>query len=316
MTSIPISEKYMRTCASVIGLPFTLYQSVLTKLESRQLTPPGDFVQIGERSLHTVVTGKGDYTIILEAGMGGCSLDWSLVQPELSKHATVLSYDRSGFGWSRGTLQRPTCRQYVEDLRAILSAKKLKPPYILVGHSYGGMMMRLFASMYPEEVSGLLLVDSSHEGRYLDADLKECRTQERLQHFKQHRLGYLLSPLAVPRLVKQHIGSKRLPSPMNQQTVALGYRSAAFQSAYLELRFATESAIQMVNAPPLRPSMPVIVLTAGKQSEEWKESQKALFELTNCTIPLTVQESYHSIQIHQPEAVIDSALSLRELSHG
>lgn len=265
MTTTSLTDKYIDSCTAVTGFPPIPNQNILSDYDSHSIAPPGELVQVGDRYLHTLITGSGDQTIILEAGMGGCSQDWSWVQPELSKHAVVLSYDRAGFGWSKGEMKQRSCRDDVEELRAILCAKKLKPPYVLVGTSFGGMTIRLFASMYPDEVTGLLLVDSMHEG-------------------------------------------------MNIKAVSPGYRRTAF-GAEPELCYARESALQLYNAAPLRPSMPVIVLIAGKQTEEWKDSQQALYELTNCTIPLTVQDSEHDIQIHQPEAVIDAALSLAILGH-
>lgn len=265
MTSTPLTDKYINldTCAVVTEFPYILNPFMLSDDENRFVTPPGELVPVGDRQLHTLITGSGDQTIILEAGNGGCSQDWSRIQPELSRHAVVLSYDRAGFGWSRGEEKQQTCREDVEDLRTLLAVKQLKPPYVLVGTSFGGMTIRLFASMYPDEVSGLLLVDSIHEG-------------------------------------------------MNIEAIAPGYRRSTFSVAdpEIELGCARESVRQLYSAAPLRPSMPVIVLTAGKQTEEWKDSQQALFELTNCTIPLTVQDSEQDIHIHQPEAVVDAALSL------
>ncbi|WP_369699121.1 alpha/beta fold hydrolase [Paenibacillus silviterrae] len=130
-------------------------------------------------------------TIILESGMGGSALGWALVQPELSKYTRVLSYDRAGFGWSTETIEKPTCKAYVQDLRDLLTRVKLDPPYILVGHSYGGMIMRLFASEYPEEVVGIVLVDSTHEKRYVGSSLNQRRNEELLRQQNRLRLGYL-----------------------------------------------------------------------------------------------------------------------------
>ncbi|MFD2876045.1 alpha/beta fold hydrolase [Paenibacillus rhizoplanae] len=88
-------------------------------------------ISVGSHHLHAIVTGSSTSnlpTILLEAGMGGCALDWSLVQPALAKHTKVLSYDRAGFGWSTTPISEPTCEGYVRDLRELLTQLELEPP--------------------------------------------------------------------------------------------------------------------------------------------------------------------------------------------
>ncbi len=272
-------------------------------------------VKIGDRHLHVCLTGEvlsgtGTPTIILESGMGGCALDWALVQPELSKYAAVLSYDRAGFGWSQETLPISTCWHYVYDLRELLQTLGLRPPYLLVGHSYGGMMMRLFASYYPNEVQGLVLVDSTHEGRYLDGSTSKARKKEQAGYRKLMRLGYLLSPIGIPRMLRRSIGSKRLPPNVQHIVTALGYRSHAYTAAYAEQLGTEQSARQLKFSQPLPPELPVVVLTAGKQNESWKKGQAFLLQLTRQTTQIIVEDSWHSIQIHKPQAVIDAVRGL------
>lgn len=272
----------------------------------------GRLINIGSHSLHAIVAGqdKKGPTVILESGMGGCALDWSLVQPELSKHTKVISYDRAGFGWSTQTIDEPTCENYVHDLRKLLNRLELKPPYLLVGHSYGGMIMRLFASEFPDEVMGIILVDSTHEKRYFESNSSEKRRIERLKNQKRLRLGYLLSPIGVPRLIKQHIGSKRLPLDIQKKVASLGYRNNAYKAAYLEFLCTIKSAEQLHQSQPLRSDIPIVVLTAGKQSEAWKHGQKELLILSKKTQHIIVEDSWHSIQIHNPQVVINSVISL------
>ncbi|NMO96606.1 alpha/beta fold hydrolase [Paenibacillus lemnae] len=313
MTHISFIDKSLRLAVSIAGLPLTFSQTAVSGYQWKQHKPSGKLVSIGDTQLHAVVSGEPKPhtpTVILESGMGGCSLDWSLVQPELSKHTQVLSYDRAGFGWSTTPMEKPTCRQYVEDLRLLLSELRLKPPYILVGHSYGGMMMKLFASLYPEEVTGLMLVDAVHEDRYDAEKMDHRRIKERRSVLKLSRLGYILSPIGLPRLIKRHIGANRLPSHIQKTVTSLGRRNNAFQAAYSEILCTEESAEQLKKASPLHPDLPVIVLTAGKQSDEWKQDQKKLLDLTQRTRQIIVEESWHSIQIYQPQSVIEAVRSL------
>lgn len=313
MSQISFIEKSIRQAISFVGFPLTAYQIFVSHYQMNKYKPVGKLVRIGKRHLHAVVSGehKTDApTVILESGMGGCSLDWSLVQPELSKQTTVISYDRAGFGWSTRTMEQATCNHYVDDLRLLLHEMNLKPPYILVGHSYGGMMMRLFASKYPEEVKGLILVDSVHEGRYLTHDMDKNRKREREKILKMSRLGYLLSPIGLPRMVKRHIGANRLPTDIQRMVISLGRRNNSFKAAYTELLGTEKSAIQLKNARSLKPELPVIVLSAGKQSQDWKKGQEELLHLTERTKQVLVEESWHSIQIYQPNTVIEAVESL------
>ncbi|WP_245697643.1 hypothetical protein [Paenibacillus oryzae] len=172
------------------------------------------------------------------------------------------------------------------------------------------MIMRLFASKYPADVMGIILVDSTHEKRFSGPDFSKFRRMEQKKHRNLLRLGYLLSPIAVPRLIKRHIGAKRLPFNIQQIVNALGYRNNAYKAAYLEFLSILESAEQLHKSQPLKSEMPIIVLSAGRQSKEWIETQKELLKLTMNTKHFVVGESWHSIHIHHPQAVIDSVICL------
>lgn len=313
MSKINFTESLLRVIISLIGLPFTWIQAALSRNLLYKYKAPGEKISVGSHHLHAIVTGSSTSnlpTILLEAGMGGCALDWSLVQPALAKHTKVLSYDRAGFGWSTTPISEPTCEGYVRDLRELLTQLELEPPYILVGHSYGGMIMRLFASKYPEEVSGIILVDSTHEQRFIESTFNQIRYEERLRHLRRLRMGYLLSPIGLPRLLKQPIGAKRLPPPVQRTVNTLGYRNNAYKAAYLESLCTIESALQLIESEPLVSELPIIVLSAGRQNEDWQQSQKNLLQLTAKTRQIIVTDSWHSIQLYQPQAVIDSVLNL------
>ncbi|UNK16960.1 alpha/beta hydrolase [Paenibacillus sp. N3/727] len=307
-------DHFLRTALSIVGFPLSVTQFILSKKDRTKFKPTGQIVHIGSNKLHVNVSGQGSPTVILEAGMGAFSLDWCLVQPEISKFATVISYDRAGFGWSSATHKKSTCKDYVDDLRQALSALNLKPPYVLVGHSYGGLIMRLFAAEYPEEVAGLVLVDSTHENRFLHEFMDLKRKEQWNKAKKLYRLGYLLSPLGIPRFMKSSfVGSKRLPSAEQRMVKALGYQTKAYRAMYLELINSMESGRQLQSVKKLAAQLPVIVLTAGKQDEDWKKQQTELLSLTDSTKQIIVEDSWHSIQIHNPDIVIKS---IREMVDG
>lgn len=105
----------------------------------------------------------GGPTIVLEAGAGNDSSVWNRVQPEVAKFARVCTYDRAGLGGSDPVPKPRTVVALTEDLGALLANAKVTGPYILVGHSLGGILVRLYASYYPAAVVGMVLVDSAHE---------------------------------------------------------------------------------------------------------------------------------------------------------
>src|SRR5215475_1711794 len=124
--------------------------------------PPGRLVDIGGWRLHLNCTGESrasQPTVILEAGLGDFSVEWSLVQPGVAKFARVCSYDRAGDGWSDWGPHPRTLHQVVYELHTLLEKAGVKPPFVLVGHSYGGWVVRLYASTYPTEVTGIVLVE-------------------------------------------------------------------------------------------------------------------------------------------------------------
>ncbi|TYP78106.1 alpha/beta fold hydrolase [Paenibacillus methanolicus] len=310
MNGIEAKDRALRGALAIAGLPLSAVQAALSRYDATRYGPVGELVPCGDGQLHAIVTGSGGPTVILESGMGGCSLDWTLVQPALSKYATVLAYDRAGFGWSSSASGVPTCAGSVEELRELLRGLHLAPPYLLVGHSYGGMIMQLFAAAYPQDVMGLVLVDAAHAGRFaLHAD-SDARRAERAKHRSRLRLGYLLAPLGIPRYMKQWIGTKRLPGDAGRAVRSLGYRSSAYKTAYAELIGTADSAAQLERAPRLPPHLPVIVLTAGRQTAEWLASQRALLRLTERTKQIVVPDSWHAIHIHQPRAVIEAVAGL------
>src|SRR5579859_6658823 len=115
--------------------------------------PPGRMLDVGGRRLHVYETGQGSPTVLLEAGIAATSLSWRPVQDAIARFARVASYDRAGLGWSDAA-STLTLNQQVDDLHALLA--ELPPPYILVGHSFGGLIIRAYASRYPSETAGLV----------------------------------------------------------------------------------------------------------------------------------------------------------------
>jgi pimeloyl-ACP methyl ester carboxylesterase len=137
----------------------SIYQAIGEAADARDYPPPGMLVDVGGHQMHIHCTGHGSPTVILDHVADTNSAQWALVQTQLSKETQVCSYDRAGFGWSDpGPAPRDTL-QNARELHRLLTNAELPGPYLLVGHSYGGNVSRVYAMQYPDEVAGMVLVD-------------------------------------------------------------------------------------------------------------------------------------------------------------
>ena len=145
---------------AVIG---AVYQAIATEIDQRTYPPPGELVNVGNHSLHINCVGEGSPTVILEAANGGMSAHWAQVQQQVAQTTRVCAYDRAGLGWSEPGPEPRDARQISSELHTLLkSAADAAGPYVLVGHSYGGLYARMYAARYSDETAGVVLVDSSH----------------------------------------------------------------------------------------------------------------------------------------------------------
>jgi len=157
--------------AIIIILPLfgALYQAIATELDKRNHPPPGQMVDVGGYRLHLYCVGKnveGSPTVILEHGLGATSAAWARVQPEIAQTTRVCAYDRAGMGWSDPGPAPRDAEHIVTELHSLLQNAGIPGPYVLVGWSFGGLYVRMYAGKYPTEVSGIVLLDSSHHDQW------------------------------------------------------------------------------------------------------------------------------------------------------
>jgi len=145
---------------ALLVLAGTVYQHLGSLRDRRIHTLDGRWVSIGSGCrLYAFEEGKGEATVLFESGIGATHLNWRGIQDSIATLAHTVSYDRAGLGWSGPSQSPRTPGNIAAELHQMLEAAGLKPPYVLVGHSFGGVVMRRFALLYPEEVSGVVLVD-------------------------------------------------------------------------------------------------------------------------------------------------------------
>jgi hypothetical protein len=127
--------------------------------EDARLLPPGKRVDVGGYRLHLDCRGEGSPIILLEGGLGLSASAWAWIQLQLAERSRVCTYDRAGYGWSEGGPSARSADRLVEDLHNLLGVAGEEPPFVLVGHSLGGLLVRAFHGAHPEEVAGLVLLD-------------------------------------------------------------------------------------------------------------------------------------------------------------
>ncbi len=144
----------------------TLVQALVLTSIYGQTTMPGTRVDLGGYELHVRAIGTGEKTIVIEPGTGFWSLQWMNVQNELAQHFRVITYDRAGYGWSDRSPYARTGENIVRELHLLLQKVGITEPIILLGHSYGGLVVRAYAKKYPDQVAGLILAESASENQF------------------------------------------------------------------------------------------------------------------------------------------------------
>lgn len=145
-----------------VTLKGALWQALATQADRRNFPPPGKLVDVGGHRLHIYCAGGGRPTVVLETGALAMSALWDWVQPPVAVHARVCSYDRAGLGWSEPGPEPRDAIRISTELYTLLRDAGEAPPYVLVGHSFGGLLVRVYTDQYPQDVVGLLLLDPSH----------------------------------------------------------------------------------------------------------------------------------------------------------
>jgi pimeloyl-ACP methyl ester carboxylesterase len=279
-------------------------------------------------TLHRNVTGQGQPVIILEAGIAATSLSWSRVQDELSRETTVLSYDRAGLGWSEATAAHDgTARSSAEDLKALLDETPYPPPYILVGHSYGGLVVRIFQQLYPEKVAGLVLVDPVRRAEWRNPT--ESKSQTLARGVKLSLRGAFLARLGVVRFALRLLtgGAQTIPRLLAKVTAGKGAQVTdrlagevrkmpqehwptiaehwslprSFETMARNLENLPKSVSQLDETRSLG-DLPITILSAAKPIPEHEADAALSTRGENLVIP----HSGHWIQLDAPEAVIEA----------
>jgi pimeloyl-ACP methyl ester carboxylesterase len=281
-----------------------IYQAIATELAERAYPPPGEMVDLGGYSLHIHCVGQGSPTVVLDAGSGGFSAQWVWVQQEVSATTRVCAYDRAGMGWSEMGPEPRDAKQITGELHTLLTKAGIDEPYVLVGHSFGGLNMQTYAARYPDEVAGVALVDSS-----TDPDQFSQRPEARESYEPQKQkfavvpqlaqLGVsLLARLGVVRLLsKLDPASPKLPPQQRAQIDALTPSTRQVSTSAGEF-FAPTQTLRL-GSPGSLGNKPLAVVTAGKSEPSWLKLQDDLATLSSNSIHRVVKGATHTSLLYE-----------------
>jgi pimeloyl-ACP methyl ester carboxylesterase len=300
--------------AAVLGV---IFQAVATANDRRNYPPPGQMVEIGTPGtpyqLHLYCQGSGSPTVILESGQGGLSSDWAWIQPAVAQSTRVCAYDRAGVAWSDPGPSPRDARQIVQELHTLLVKAELPAPYLLVGHSYGGLYARVYAGSYPDEVSGIVLVDASHPEQWQRLPGAQQQFQ-RLQW--TYRVAQVLYRLGILRLINYNTVNPALPPQQGPEHKAMADTTRFVDTVALEFNASAATSVQVLAAGTLV-DMPLFVLSASEhgtppETEQiWQELQLELATLSTNSVHQIVQGADHiSLLIEEEDAQVTTAAIL------
>ena len=294
----------------VLALVGAAVEALLERRDQRVYTAPGELVDVGDgRRLHLLARGAehDGPTVVLEAGTGAFSLDWAWVQSKVAEHATVVSYDRAGLGWSDPRQDDLTASGAVADLRAALDAQGINVPYILVGHSTGGFLIRAFADTYPDDTAGLVFVDASHEdGFVIDSD-----SGQRTGIDWVSRVAQGLARVGVVRVFNQ-FGQADLPRDQQGAYLAMTSTPGYIAASIDEYGAVNRLARSMGDTRDLG-DIPVRVLSASDGDADFAALQPDLATLSSNGRHDVIEGSNHSSIIGQQDNASEVSAAIIDL---
>jgi pimeloyl-ACP methyl ester carboxylesterase len=294
--------------AILLAAAGALYQSVSASSDRLAYPMPGQLVNIGGYRLHINCTGQGSPTVILDSGLGDTYLSWHKVQPQIAQFARVCSYDRAGFGYSDSSPRPRTSKVFTDELHRLLLKSGITGPLILVGHSLGGFDVRLYASLYRDEVAGMVLVDSSHpeQQKRLPPELNDFDAT----WVREQELFEFTMPFGIPRLLGF------CGDDPDVRAAECNFHSV--REAVAELKAVSESAAQAATGS--LGGIPLVVLSHDPDvpqpdlpedlfkptNDAWQQMQQELAHLSTRGTQLIAKNSGHYIQLDRPDLVIEA----------
>jgi len=321
-------------CSVLIGAiaGSVLYQGIGSRADRRDYPPPGRFVDVGGRRMHLVESGAGTPVVVLESGIAASCLNWTNIQAEVARFTRVCSYDRASLGWSDSAQTPRVTSHLVEELHELLKAANLPGPYVLAGHSYGGMLVRAYAARYPDEVAGLVLVDplpprewmrpSEEQARILGWGVRLARRGALLARLGIVRMSLRMLSAGgrtIPKLVAR-LSSGRAESTLSRlvgevqkmpretwpMIRAHWCQPKGFLAMSEYFKSLPRSAAEAAACSEPSPDIPVVVLSAANCTSAQLAEHAAMAHHSSRGRHIVAEKSGHWIHLDEPDLVLDA----------
>lgn len=298
----------------VLGPSGATYQITATRRDAAAFPPPGQLVDVGGYRLHLSCIGQGSPTVILESGQANSLSVWSWIQPTIAQTTRVCAYDRAGVGWSDTGAVPRDAQQMVRELHTLLQNAAIAPPYVLVGHSFGGLVTHVYAAQYPTAVDGLVWLDVEHPEQW-------TRTPEGRAQYQQilrlSRIGPWLARIGLVRLSNYFPLVDELPP-----SAAAAFKAWVDTTRFMAVN-AAEFQAQLTSAAQAQAAgalgdLPLMVVTAtdhgfpttvaNEMEAQWLTMQTELAALSTNSVQQIVAGATHgSLQVDEEDAEVSSA---------
>jgi pimeloyl-ACP methyl ester carboxylesterase len=299
------------------GIASAAYQQAADVADRRRFPPPGRLVRVGGRRIHLLARGEGTPAVVIVPALASNVLEWVRVQRAAATTTMVCICDRAGVGWSDPPpLGALTLDGMADDLHAALAAAGIGPPYVIAGHSLGGIVARRFQARYPADVTGMLLVDSSHEdqsrrfGWWTGAGSHlwyAARRQSRVLGVRRlaaslGRLSVVDRASLIRETVPEYAGAARAITLSSKQ------RRIVVREQVL--------AAQLRGQPQDLGALPLTVISSANRWWDrwptWSGMQDELAALSSDSVHMTAVNAGHNVHIDEPLLVVQAIRDLVE----
>jgi pimeloyl-ACP methyl ester carboxylesterase len=313
----------------VILVPFVaiagwFFELARERAARRRYPPPGTLVDVGGFRLHLYCRGErrpGQATVVLESGHGLWSLAWNPVMDEIARFARVCAYDRAGFGWSERSPRGRAPQEVAAELHTLLTNAGESGPYVLVGHSLGGVFIRQYYSQFPDEVAGMVFIDILPDklAEYLPTYYQMLRRSLRSMRLVALLANFGLIRLMVPRRFR---GQPSYLLPQDRAVFAAQSVSSTYMDSLYEETAAAGRVVPRTGTVAHLENRPLVVIKAhypesrpptahGYTDESWKQLlqawpilQKELSDLSSCSQYIEASSGHGDVIAKQPEVVV------------
>ena len=293
------------------------YETVREEADARAYPMPGQLIDVGEHSLHLHCTGSGSPTVVLQPGGGDFSSAFGWIAPAVARDTRVCVYDRAGRGWSEPADTAQDGTQIATDLHTLLQRGNVPGPYVLAGHSFGGLYVLTFAARYPDEVAGMVLVDSTAPASAAEPGAASPDDGDSYVMGRVSALASSSARVGLGRLLG-YLDYGSLPPQSRDEVRAKGATAnhlGSFVDEYVQANASMEQAASLRDFA----DKPLVVLTAGSGSDATDlAAQNDLATLSTNSVHRVVDGATHQSLMYEEgdaaattQAILDVVSSVR-----